>query len=169
MTTYTLTLCPLSAAHQEGILDVVTDHIVKQTYMLPDFSQKEDAIPLFERLKALSLDPAHYVRCILVNGYPIGFLNDVEIHGDRIELGYAIASPYHGQGYMTKALQAAIAELFAMGYGNIVCGAFSENVASMRVMEKSGMQRIDFTEDIEYRGKTHHCIYYGIHKEVPNA
>ena len=45
---------------------------------------------------------------------------------------------------------------------SVRCGAFSENTASIRVMEKAGMVREDFTEDIEYRGIMHHCVYYSI-------
>ncbi len=41
-------------------------------------------------------------------------------------------------------------------------GAFTENIASIRVMEKCGMRRFDETEEIEYRGKNHTCVYYEI-------
>lgn len=47
-----------------------------------------------------------------------------------------------------------------MGYTEVVAGAFSENIASRRVMEKCGMTLTEQEEDIEYRGKTHHCVYY---------
>lgn len=50
-----------------------------------------------------------------------------------------------------------------MGYSEIKAGFFEENQASRRVMEKSGMKIHDQTDDIEYRGKIHHCIYYSIH------
>ena len=153
-------LRPLLATDLESILDVLTDTTVKQTYMLPDFDKREDATPLFERLMTLSTDTKHYVRCIAAGEAAMGFINDVEIKDGKIELGYALAPCYHGQGYMTQALQAAMAELFQLGYREVVCGAFSENAASMRVMEKCGMKRITFTEDIEYRGKPHLCIYY---------
>ena len=60
-------------------------------------------------------------------------------------------------------LSASIQELFRMGYSEIKAGFFEENQASRRVMEKSGMKIHDQTDDIEYRGKIHHCIYYSIH------
>ena len=37
---------------------------------------------------------------------------------------------------------------------------FEENPASGRVMEKSGMKKIEYTDTIEYRGKVHKCLYY---------
>ena len=66
---------------------------------------------------------------------------------------------------MTRALKSAIAELFALNYQKVVCGAFEGNKASQRVMEKAGMEKIEFTEIIEYRGVTHNCVYYEIRKE----
>ena len=46
----------------------------------------------------------------------------------------------------------------------MVAGAFEENKASMRVMEKAGMTRITLEEDINYRGASHHCLYYSVKK-----
>jgi RimJ/RimL family protein N-acetyltransferase len=63
---------------------------------------------------------------------------------------------------MTAALRLAIAELFRIGYREVICGAFEGNHASMRVMEKSGMIRIAYTDIIAYRGQSHLCIYYRI-------
>ena len=146
-------------------MQTVTDKTVNRTYMLPDFDTPEDAIPLFNRLMALSQDSARYVRCISKDEEAIGFLNDVEIKDGRIELGYVIHPAFHGQGYMTEALKLAIHALFALGYEEVICGAFEENAASIRVMEKAGMQQMEFTENIDYRGKTHLCVYYSTKKE----
>ena len=145
------------------MLEILTDKSVNRTYMLPDFEKQEDAIPLFERLAGLSEDKSRYVRCIDRNGVCIGFLNDVEIKDGKIELGYVIHPDSQGKGYMTRALDLAIAEVFRLGYAEVVCGAFAENPASSRVMEKCGMVRSDFTEVIPYRDEDHLCIYY--HKE----
>ena len=34
----------------------------------------------------------------------------------------------------------------------------------IRVMEKSGMKREEKTDEIEYRGAVHRCVYYSIRK-----
>ena len=160
-----ITLRVFQPEDQKRILQTVTAKTVNKTYMLPDFAQEEDAIPLFNRLMTLSKDRSRYVRCISKNQEAIGFINDVEIKNGKIELGYVIHPDFHGRGYMTEALKMAIQELFTLGYAEIVCGAFEENAASIRVMEKAGMQRIEFTENIDYRGKTHLCVYYSTKKE----
>ena len=165
MEQYFLKLRPFSSTDQTRILETVTSTKVNQTYMLPDFERIEDAIPLFERLSKLSNDHSRFVRCIDVDGRAVGFLNDVEIKDGSIELGYVIHPDFHNRGYMTQALKAAIEELFTLNYERVVCGAFEENKASQRVMEKAGMKKIEFTEIIEYRGLSHTCVYCEKRKE----
>ena len=41
---------------------------------------------------------------------------------------------------------------------------FEGNDASARVMQKSGMKKIDKTETVEYIDGMHKCIYYEIKK-----
>ena len=151
------------------ILEILTDPTVAQTYMLPEFRQKEEAIPLVLRLMALSQQEDRYVRCIRLKGRAIGFLNDVEIRNGKIELGYVIHPAYQGQGHMTQALGLAIRELHENGFWEVICGAFEENPASLRVMAKSGMQKSDYTDTVEYRGRTHRCLYYTAIKENYDA
>lgn len=150
----------LSLKDQEEILDLMTNHQIKQTYMLPDFVSREEAIPLFHRLLDLSRKDDHYVRGIYSDSILVGFLNDVEICGQSIELGYVIHPAHWGRGLATAALKLAIEELFRLGYQEVVTGAFAENTASIRVMEKARMQRLEKTDEIEYRGILHRCVYY---------
>ena len=154
---------------QEVILEILTDPSVAKTYMLPEFRQKEDALPLFLRLMALSQQEDRYVRCIRLKGRAIGFLNDVEIRNGKIELGYVIHPAYQSQGHMTQALGLAIRELHENSFSEVICGAFEENPASLRVMAKSGMQKSDYTDTVEYRGRTHRCLYYTAIKENCDA
>ena len=147
---------------RERILDILTNDRVNRTYMLPDYEKREDALPLFQRLTELSHHPGRFVRCITREEDAIGFLNDVEIKDGRIELGYVIHPDYHNRGYMTCALKTAIQELLESGYVCVICGAFEENRASRRVMEKCGMEKSEQTDEIDYRGKTHRCVYYRV-------
>ena len=156
------TFCP---EDRTRMLEILTDNTVNKTYMLPDFDKKEDAIPLFEKLMGLSVNETRFVRCIALRGLVIGFLNDVQISDGRIELGYVIHPDAQGKGHMTAALKIAIRELFEKGFQTVVCGAFEENKASLRVMEKAGMMPIELTEIIDYRGKEHLCLYRAISKE----
>lgn len=108
----------------------------------------------------------HFEYGVYLQGEVIGFINDVEIEEDTIELGYVIHPNHQNKGYASEVLQAEIKELFRMGYTCVRTGLFEENIASRRVMEKCKMIKIDKNDDIEYKGKVHHCIYYEIRKQI---
>ena len=143
---------------------LATSTEVNKTYMLPDFESVEKARPLFERLMAMSCDATRYVRAMEENGEFVGFCNDVERNGDAVEIGYAMCPDIWGRGYCTAALKLAIADLVGMGFNPVVVGAFVDNPASLRVMEKAGMTPIDKVDEIEYRGSIHTCVYRVINK-----
>lgn len=57
-------------------------------------------------------------------------------------IGYWIGEPYWGQGFMSEALTAFVAHIFGLTDEDaIYSGAFTENVASLRVQEKVGFIR----------------------------
>lgn len=157
-----LTVKSITLADEEAALDLLTNDIVNKTYMLPDFAQRTDALPLFHRLVTLSQDPTRFVRGIYLGDRLIGSMNDVEQTETYVELGYLIHPDHHNQGYMTEALVAVFPALFQMGFREVICGAFEHNRASLRVMEKAGMVLLERTDEIEYRDQVHRCIYYGI-------
>lgn len=159
-----LALRPFRAEDESDVLTLLQNEEIKLTYMLPDFPTKEAAVKLFRRLAELSLDEGHFVRAICLGERVIGFLNDVEIENGEIEVGYVIHPSVKNRGYATEALSAAIVDLFGRGYAAVCAGYFEENPASGRVMEKCGMRKIDKTDEIEYRGKRHHCVYCEIRK-----
>ncbi len=155
------------------VLDVIADRSesdltaifrhdkVKATYMLPDLDD-ESAHALFERIRDLSHKSDRYVRGIYLDGRLIGLINDTEIDGKIIEMGYALHPEHHSRGYMSEAFSAMIDYLFSRGFDEVTAGAFEENAASIRVMQKCGMVRLEKTDEIDYRGKTHKCIYFSI-------
>ena len=155
-------LRPFETADEANMTVILADHTVRKTYMLPDFDSPKDAKPLFDRLMGLSKDENRYVRCISLGGQAIGFLNDVEIENGSIEVGYVLSPAHQNRGHMTQALKLAIRELFSLGYKAVIAGAFDENAASIRVMVKNGMTKMDKEEIIPYRGKDHNCVYYQI-------
>ena len=155
-------LKPIQIENQEQMLDMLTSEKVNKTFMLPDYPSRQDALPLFRRLVELSRDQSRYVRGIYAGDILVGFLNDVEISDGAIELGYVIHPDHWNKGYATAALGLALRQLLDGGFREIITGAFSENTASIRVMEKAGMVRMDKTDTIIYRGTTHTCVYFHI-------
>ena len=160
-----LCLHAFSDEDAETMIALLTNSEVIKTYMVPDFRSSAEEVKLFERFKELSGSDERFVYGIYLEEKLIGFINDVEIKETEIELGYVIDPSYKNQGFATEALAAAIKALFAAGFSVVRTGAFEENAASMRVMEKCGMTKQNYTDEIEYRGVTHTCIYYAISKE----
>lgn len=157
-----LEIKPISLKDKEAVLDLLTNETVSKTYMLPEYKAREDAEPLFLRLVQLSQDVSRYVAGVYLDGAFIGMMNETEIKGSRIEMGYAYLPAYYNRGYATEAFRGAVSYLHTHGFTTVLAGAFSENAASLRVMEKCGMVKQDYTDEIEYRGKTHTCVYYAI-------
>ena len=166
ITTPRLTLRAMTEKDENAMLDLLTDPIVGKTYMVPAFTDREAARPLFQKIKELSASE-RFVYGVYLGDSLIGFVNDVEIKDKTIELGYAYLPKYYNQGFATETLIACIDTLFELGFETVRTGAFEENKASMRVMEKAGMIRCGDTEIIEYRDKNHLCLYYErTHKNI---
>ena len=145
---------------QNALIGLLTNETISKTYMTPVFHSEEEKIQTFQRLQKLSALEDRFVRGIYLNDQLIGFVNDVEMKDGEIELGYVIHPQHHNQGYATEALATVMELMFSAGISVVKTGAFEGNHASMRVMEKCGMVRIDQEEQIEYRGKLLRCIFY---------
>lgn len=159
-----LVLKQLSRSDEKPMTELLTNDIIKATFMIPDFASQQEVQSAFEALRKQSLSENHYILGIYLNNQLIGFVNDVETDNDKIEIGYAIHPDYHNKGYATEALGVVIGDLFSKGYSEIVAGAFDDNQASLHIMEKCGMEQTDKVDFIDYHGKKHRCVYRSIKK-----
>lgn len=158
-----LELKAMSEGDIGALADLLMDDVVKQTYMVPDFPDREGAIAMAQRICGLSQEPLKYIAGIYLEGRLIGMLNKTDGDEQKVEVGYALLPQYYGRGYATEALTGAIGYFLSQGYQTVLAGAFEHNAASLRVMAKSGMQLQEYTDFVEYRGKKHRCIYYAVH------
>jgi RimJ/RimL family protein N-acetyltransferase len=150
---------------KDDLISMMTDPGVYGTYMVPDLDTEEKKAALFERLRDISRSDRFFYGIFLQNKL-IGILHEAGGTDDEPEIGYVISPAEKGKGYATEAFSAAVSALFDGGAKAVVAGAFEENPASLRVMEKCGLSKTGKTEDIEYRGKIHKCIYMKI-KRLP--
>ena len=74
--TQRLVLKPIEAADVDTLMELLTDDVVKQTYMLPDFPDREASRPLALRIQAMSEDTGRYVAGIYAGQQLIGMLNE---------------------------------------------------------------------------------------------
>ncbi len=155
-----LRIAPLCEQDRPALARLLLDEAVKKTYMIPDLSDEAALDQLMTAFFSLSRTEDRFVRGIYLQNTLIGFVNDVDITEGAIELGYVIAPDCWGQGYATEMLQAVMPALLDSGFSAVLTGAFAENTASIRVMEKCGMERLEGTHTVEYRGAIHQCVYY---------
>lgn len=73
-------------------------------------------------------------------GELIGMIDVVSNVGGTPFIGYCSGRAYWGNGYMTEALRAVCASLFAEGCEAISIEAMEENIGSNRVIKKAGFR-----------------------------
>ena len=157
----------LKSLSDEDFIDLILimkDPLVSKTYMVPTLDTAEKERKLFEKLKEICVSDKLTAYGVYFENKIIGFTNSVVIEDKKIEMGYFIKSSLWNNGFATETLKAVIEELFRIGFETVICSHFEENLASGRVMQKSGMKKTDQTESLEYLGKEHRLIYYEINK-----
>lgn len=160
-----LTLKPMDLADRDMLVELLTDETVGKTYMVPDFSNRQAAEQLAERLCRLSGQEDRHMAGIYLGEVLIGLIHETETGEGWVELGYALLPRYHGFGYATEALTGTIGWLFDHGWQQVRAAAFAENLASLRVMEKSGMRATGEQEEIAYRGSVHRCLGFVVERD----
>lgn len=72
----------------------------------------------------------------------IGLMPGQDVHRFTAELGYWLGEPFWGMGIMTEAVK-ALSEyaLYELGFRRIFAEPYATNLASARVLEKSGFLR----------------------------
>ena len=164
LVTYHLVLKSIEDKDKASMIKMLDDPKIKKTYMLPDFENEEQESLFFEKLKNLTRSNEHIIYGIYHNDRLIGFINDVNMTPETVEVGYFIDSDEWNKGYATEALWAYMKQLFEMGYIYVEAAYFEGNDASAKVMQKCGMHPSGKQEIINYRGQDHTAIYYRIHK-----
>ena len=161
-----LILKELTLLDEEDFISIISNEEVSLTYMVPSFKNNQEKINLFNRFMELSASASRFVYGIFLNDKLIGIINDVERKNNEIELGYAILPKFKNNGYATEVLSNSITILFDMGYKTIKTGAFKENIASIKVMEKCNMIRTNVIDKINYNGIEHECVNYMISNNI---
>ncbi len=99
-------------------------------------------------------NPADDSRAIVLDGVVIGTVNmrreDGYVQpggptGSVADFGYTLDPAYAGHGYATEAARGMVGHAFdTLGVRRVKAGAFVDNVASVRVLEKLGMRREEY-------------------------
>lgn len=148
-----LEIRPYKESDIPALMRILADKVIARTFILPDYETFKEYEALAKKLMAYSYSDEHFERGIYRGDTLVGFVNDVEIAEEAVEMGYVIHPDFQGQGYATEMFRAVIAELFEGGFRKVKTAAFEGNTASIRVMEKCGMSKTDFCSFIEHQGE----------------
>jgi len=102
----------------------------------------QQTIPRLLQYYELSEDYGYWAAVKKSDGEFIGWfhLRSSSAHGGEIELGYRLKKSAWGNGYATEGSRALIQKGFTLGCDRIISTALTANHASIRVMEKAGLQ-----------------------------
>jgi RimJ/RimL family protein N-acetyltransferase len=119
-------------------------------------------------------DTDNWAITLRSNGQLIGWLFIGSRHEEATAgtrgCGYAVDERFWGKGYMTEALRAALTyEFTVLGTQRIVAECDSPNLASARVMQKSGMAYEGTFYDADFEGNWAERQHYQIRSPAIKA
>jgi RimJ/RimL family protein N-acetyltransferase len=121
-------------------------------------SQRRGLEGLNERMQAFPEGMGWFALERLEDGQVAGcaVLKPLEDVGPEIEVGYHLARRHWGQGYATESALGCLRYGFGgLGLERIVAAVDPSNTASLRVLERLGMPRV---EETTYKG--HPCVTF---------
>lgn len=137
--------------------------VAETTLRVPHPYTMEDAQAFLARAAEEPVG-TRFAACLLDTGKLVGGVGlMLEQRHHRAELGYWIGHPYWGNGYATEAAAEALRYGFEDLKLNRICaGVFGGNEASIRVLQKLGMQHEGTAREHFYRDKYHDDVMYAI-------
>ena len=143
-----LLLRPLRAGDAESIFVAFNNWEVVRRLAAPPWPYTiEDTRTFVAKRISFRSEPTEALHIIQLANAVIGGIDCTpgwqQRPGTGPVLGYWLAQPFWGNGYMTEAARAFVESLFASGVGDSIrSGAFADNPASLRVQQKLGFVRV---------------------------
>jgi RimJ/RimL family protein N-acetyltransferase len=138
---------PVALEARDGFHGLVQDEHVRRYLMDGSVFSREwseqrirESQALFER-RGVGIWLAYEKAGDALVGF-CGFLEIPAVHPEP-QLVYALVERFTGRGYATEMARRAIAHAREQGLAEILAGVDEINVASLRVLEKLGFERVD--------------------------
>jgi ribosomal-protein-alanine N-acetyltransferase len=147
---------PITAAHQDDMLRLLTDPLVAATLGGPPSPARVAAMIAAQSAQFDRFGYGFWVWRDKAGGDVVarGGIQHTHVGGaDEVEVGWAVASSRWREGLATELGAASVREAFeAHGLDDLVAFTLTDNVASRRVMEKLGMA---YERDVVHAGLPH--------------
>ena len=137
-----VSLRPLEDSDLDVIYEQVTDpESIRMAAFTPE--DQTDRVAFLNRTSRLRSDTSVSHRVIDVDGVVAGTIGSFRIDG-QLEVTYWVDRTQWGKGIASAALQIVLSETAARP---VYARAASDNVASLRVLEKAGFRRVGVNRD----------------------
>ncbi|MBV9569386.1 MAG: GNAT family N-acetyltransferase [Hyphomicrobiales bacterium] len=138
-----LVLEPVQSAFAQCLFDHINDWEVMRWLASPPWPYALADMNLWiSRSRAARNARRDADFAITLDGRPIGVIGLAGL-GIGPVLGYWLARPFWGRGYMSEAAEALLAQAFADGQSFVASGVLEGNAASLRVQEKLGFRIVN--------------------------
>jgi ribosomal-protein-alanine N-acetyltransferase len=131
---------------EEDAAELLAIRIANREFMAPYDPIREDEFFTLERQRAIAANEAGLAFAILDEGALAGTitLSNVVLGPFRsASVGYWIDRSRNGRGLASRAVEAIVGHAFGeLGLHRLEAGTLVDNLASQRVLEKNGFQRI---------------------------
>lgn len=171
-----VTLSRISLEDREAYLKYLnqTDEFQLHTGTMPHPYTELDADQWLSKVcrASLSRDRAIHWAIRRADGELIGSIGLMDMtEGERAEVGYWLAKPYWGHGWMTASVVRVCATGFERyGLKRIHARVFATNPTSARVLEKAGFDHEGTQRDHYFRdGKPMDVLLYGLLRPAPES
>lgn len=156
MRTERLTLVALTpdlaraALEDRAELGQLLDARVPQTWPGADFARMLPRLARGVELASLEIEPTR----LIIHTMDRALIGETGFHGPpdgsgTVEVGYSIVPDYRGRGFAFEATRALIDKAFERpGIRRVIAGCLDDNLASIKVLERLGMQRAGSTGEM---------------------
>lgn len=171
MDTHRLTLRPVTVNDAARIVELITPEVSRWLASWPSPYPMDAARERLLRTEA-SIREGRSI-CLAVenktDGVMMGCVAATKLPDEpkRAELGYWLGEAYHGEGYTNEAMEAVVRAAFdTLGVDVVQGGSQPENAASVRVMQKLGMQPIGEKQVWSpTRNREELCVYFELRRQ----
>lgn len=135
---YQIQLKDLTINDLDAFMTWAADENVTRSLMWENYKSKEDASIFLQNI----VQSHPWFKAICVDGQVVGSITldkGKGAHSCKAELGYVIAKPHWGKGYITRAIKEALKTGFSdLGITRIEAYVDPENIASVKALENAG-------------------------------
>jgi RimJ/RimL family protein N-acetyltransferase len=145
--------------------------VARMTALIPHPYPPGEAERFIMKARAENANGSALILAITPKGgarHAVGLISAIPATSHDIEFGYVLTPPFWGRGLATESVKALANTVFSLTRANrILANSRAHNIASRRVLEKSGFSFVDTGLDfLAARGGLHPCDRFQLDRKT---